>query len=178
MDQSDGIENYLFVMEMISGLTIKVHLTYVSEVDEDIDGEEEDGHSHTLLIRQDSLREEDNVQVKKVVISTHEVTQPRSPKKDFLLLQDSYSLKGPGTVYDDPYDRSIMVFKDSCASMDLETRQQLSPENSPKERDALHSGLELSLREFLFSIINFGSEKKDHISPLSNLKGVSAPFPF
>ncbi|MCD7458064.1 hypothetical protein HAX54_037085 [Datura stramonium] len=31
------------------------------EVDEDIDGEEEDGPSHTLLIMQDSLREEDNV---------------------------------------------------------------------------------------------------------------------
>ncbi|PHT87513.1 hypothetical protein T459_09619 [Capsicum annuum] len=135
------------------------------EVDEDIDGEEEDGRSHTLLIRQDSSREEDNVRysflrgrcivrsiplpsngglfrfvashsrfhelqtcievhVEKAVISTHEVTQPRSPKKEILLLEDSCSLKGPETVYDNPYDRSIMLFKDSCASMDLENRQQ------------------------------------------------------
>ncbi|KAM3286277.1 hypothetical protein P3S67_025076 [Capsicum chacoense] len=49
-------------------------------------------------------------------------------------------------------------------------------ESSPKERDALHLGLELSLREVLFQIINFGSEKKGHIPPLSNLEG--APFPF
>lgn len=31
------------------------------EVDEDIHDEEENGHSHTLLIRQDSMRGEDNV---------------------------------------------------------------------------------------------------------------------
>ena len=31
------------------------------EVDKDIDSEVEDGHSHTLLIRQDSLREVFNV---------------------------------------------------------------------------------------------------------------------
>ncbi|KAM3248070.1 putative protein isoform X1 [Capsicum annuum] len=95
------------------------------EVDEDIDGEEEDGCSHTLLIRQDLSREEDNVQVDKVVINTHEVTQPRSPKKEILLLEDSYSLKGPGMVYDNPNDGSIMLFKDSCAFMDLENRQKL-----------------------------------------------------
>ncbi|PHT53341.1 hypothetical protein CQW23_07803 [Capsicum baccatum] len=145
-----------FVFEVINS---------AGEVDEDIDGEEEDGRSHTLLIRQDSSREEDNVRysflrgrcivrsiplpsngglfrfvashsrfhelqtcievhVEKAVISTHEVTQPRSPKKEILLLEDSCSLKGPETVYDNPYDRSIMLFKDSCASMDLENRQQ------------------------------------------------------
>ncbi|CAN4089555.1 unnamed protein product [Withania somnifera] len=135
------------------------------EVDEDIDVEEEDGHSHTLLIRQESLMEEDNVRysfhrgrcvvrsiplpnneglfcfvashsrfhelqtrievhVEKAVISKHEVTQPRSVKKEILLLEDSYSLEVPGTVYDNTYDGSIMLFKDSCASMDLEERVQ------------------------------------------------------
>lgn len=49
-------------------------------------------------------------------------------------------------------------------------------ESSPEERDARHSGLELSLREVLFQIINFGSEKKDHIPPISNLEGASFPF--
>ncbi|XP_055825977.1 structural maintenance of chromosomes flexible hinge domain-containing protein GMI1 [Solanum dulcamara] len=132
------------------------------EVDEDINSEEEDGHSHTLLIRQDSLRGEDNVRysfhrgrcivrsiplpnneglfcfvashsrfhelqtsievhVEKAVISTHEPTQPRSPMKEILLLEDSY-FKGRGTVSDNTYDGSIMLFNDSCSSRDLEDR--------------------------------------------------------
>ncbi|KAK4350967.1 hypothetical protein RND71_030280 [Anisodus tanguticus] len=135
------------------------------EVDEDVDGEEEDGHSHTLLIRQDSLRGEDNVRysfrrgrctvrsiplpndegpycfvashsrfhelqtsievhVEKAVKSTHEITQPSSPNKEILLLEDSYYLKGPGTAYDNTYDGSILPFKDSRASVDLEDRLQ------------------------------------------------------
>ncbi|KAJ8536892.1 hypothetical protein K7X08_035293 [Anisodus acutangulus] len=135
------------------------------EVDEDVDGEEEDGHSHTLLIRQDSLRGEDNVRysfrrgrctvhsiplpndegpycfvashsrfhelqtsievhVEKAVKSTHEITQPSSPSKEILLLEDSYYLKGPGTAYDNTYDGSILPFKDSRASVDLEDRLQ------------------------------------------------------
>ncbi|MCD7447397.1 hypothetical protein HAX54_028469 [Datura stramonium] len=49
-------------------------------------------------------------------------------------------------------------------------------ESAPEERDARHSGLELSLREVLFQIINFGNEKKDHIPPISNLEGASFPF--
>ncbi|CAN4085710.1 unnamed protein product [Withania somnifera] len=134
------------------------------EVDEDIDGEE-DGCSHTLLIRKDSLREEDNVRysfhhgrcvvrsiplpnneglfsfaashshfhelqtsikvhVEKAETSTCEVTQPRSPKKELLLLEDSYSLKGPGSVHDNTYDGSIILFKDSFAPMDLENIRQ------------------------------------------------------
>ncbi|KAJ8554297.1 hypothetical protein K7X08_024975 [Anisodus acutangulus] len=94
------------------------------EVDEDVDGEEEDGHSHTLLIRQDSLRGEDNVHVEKAVNSTHEITQPSSLNKEILLLEDSYFLKGPGTAYDNNYDGSILPFKGSCASVDLEDRLQ------------------------------------------------------
>ncbi|XP_049349124.1 structural maintenance of chromosomes flexible hinge domain-containing protein GMI1 [Solanum verrucosum] len=134
------------------------------EVDEDIDSEVEDGHSHTLLIRQDSLREEDNVRysfhrgrcivrsiplpdneglfcfvashsrfhdlqtsievhVEKAVICTHELTQPRSPKKEILLLEDSNG-KGPETVCHNTFDGRIMIFNNSCASMHLEDRLQ------------------------------------------------------
>ncbi|KAK4734712.1 hypothetical protein R3W88_008973 [Solanum pinnatisectum] len=134
------------------------------EVDEDIDSEVEDGHSHTLLIRQDSLREEDNVRysfhhgrcivrsiplpdneglfcfvashsrfhelqtsievhVEKAVIRTHELTQPRSPKKEIMLLEDSNG-KGPEMVCHNTFDGRRMIFNDSCASMDLEDRLQ------------------------------------------------------
>ncbi|KAH0688172.1 hypothetical protein KY284_018725 [Solanum tuberosum] len=134
------------------------------EVDEDIDSEVEDGHSHTLLIRQDSLREEDNVRysfhrgrcivrsiplpdneglfcfvashsrfhdlqtsievhVEKAVIRTHELTRPRSPKKEIQLLEDSNG-KGPETVCHNTFDGRIMIFNDSCASVDLEDRLQ------------------------------------------------------
>nr|XP_025885711.1 structural maintenance of chromosomes flexible hinge domain-containing protein GMI1 isoform X7 [Solanum lycopersicum] len=128
------------------------------EVDEDIDSEIEDGHSHTLQIRQDSLREEDNVRysfhrgrciVRSIPLPNNEglfffvashsrfhelqtsievhvekaVIQPRSPKKEILLLEESNG-KGPETVCHDSYDGRIMIFNDSCASMVLEDRQQ------------------------------------------------------
>lgn len=64
------------------------------------------------------------VHVEKAVISTHELTQPRSPKKEILLLEDSY-FKGPGTVSDNTYDGSIMLYNDSCSSRDLEDRLQV-----------------------------------------------------
>ncbi|KAL3378491.1 hypothetical protein AABB24_004420 [Solanum stoloniferum] len=49
-------------------------------------------------------------------------------------------------------------------------------ESAPDEREARHSGLELSLREVLFQIINFVKEKKDHIPSIENLEGASFPF--
>uniref|UniRef100_M1AMN9 Uncharacterized protein n=2 Tax=Solanum tuberosum TaxID=4113 RepID=M1AMN9_SOLTU len=49
-------------------------------------------------------------------------------------------------------------------------------ESAPDEREAWHSGLELSLREVLFQIINFVKEKKDHIPLIENLEGASFPF--
>jgi len=49
-------------------------------------------------------------------------------------------------------------------------------ESAPDEREARHSGLELSLREVLFQIINFVKEKKDHIPSIENLEGDSFPF--
>ncbi|PHT91562.1 hypothetical protein T459_06675 [Capsicum annuum] len=64
----------------------------------------------------------------------------------------------------------------SQTKFNVTTGNTVITESSPKERDALHLGLELSLCEVLFQIINFGSEIKDHIPPLSNLEG--APFPF
>ena len=52
------------------------------------------------------------------------VIQPRSPKKEILLLEESNG-KGPETVCHDSYDGRIMIFNDSCASMVLEDRQQV-----------------------------------------------------
>ncbi|XP_049383726.1 autophagy-related protein 101-like isoform X2 [Solanum stenotomum] len=49
-------------------------------------------------------------------------------------------------------------------------------ESAPDKREARHSGLELSLREVLFQIINFVKEKKDHIPSIENLEGASFPF--
>ncbi|CAN4079611.1 unnamed protein product [Withania somnifera] len=49
-------------------------------------------------------------------------------------------------------------------------------QSSLEERDARHSELELALHEVLFQIINFGSEKKDHIPSIPNLEGASFPF--
>ncbi|XP_059304587.1 structural maintenance of chromosomes flexible hinge domain-containing protein GMI1 isoform X2 [Lycium ferocissimum] len=135
------------------------------QVDQDINDDEENGHSHTLLIRQNSLRGEDNVRysfhhgrcivrsiplpnregnccfvashsrfhelqtsievhVEKAINSEHQITQPRRLNKEIMLLEDSSSLKGPGTIYDNTYDGSIVPFKDSCASVDLEDRLQ------------------------------------------------------
>lgn len=62
--------------------------------------------------------------VEKAVIRTHELTRPRSPKKEIQLLEDSNG-KGPETVCHNTFDGRIMIFNDSCASVDLEDRLQV-----------------------------------------------------
>ncbi|TMW94666.1 hypothetical protein EJD97_009952, partial [Solanum chilense] len=103
-------------------------LVCYGEVDEDINSEVEDGHSHTLLIRQDSLREVFNVRYSfhrgPFFVASHScfhelqtsievhvekaVNQPKSSKKQILLLGDSNG-KGPETVCHDNSDGRIMI---------------------------------------------------------------------
>ncbi|MCE5167153.1 hypothetical protein HAX54_039645, partial [Datura stramonium] len=54
-----------------------------------------------------SLQVASKMHVEKAAISMREVTQPRSPNKEIQLLEDSYSLKGPETVYDNTYDKLV-----------------------------------------------------------------------